>query len=216
MRFYLGLSSVYSVLATILIAVLGYQNYQFKDRGDSEPAKLDLDDVSQVSVGYAPTLGPENAPIEIVLFSEFECPFCAQSEATINQLMARFPGQIKVGFKHLPQIMHENAKPAAAAAMAAHMQGRFWDMSSALFQNRRDLTAETYVSLAGQLGLDLKQFESDMAGEKWRDYIEEDIEEARALAVGGTPTYFVNGIRVIGNNFKHLNQAVEHCLQNMS
>ena len=95
----------------------------------------------KVEVGNAPTRGPKNAPITVVLFSDFQCPFCGRVEPSIVELEKAYPGKVRVAWKNFPLSFHNNAKPAAEAALAAHEQGKFWQMHDILFKNQQALSA---------------------------------------------------------------------------
>ncbi len=105
---------------------------------------------------------------------------------------------MKIVFKHLPLRMHKNAKSAAAATEAAHLQGKFWEMHDLVFQNQRQLSAEKYYELAGTLGLDSAKFKKDFASLEIRRTVEADQQEAGKLGVTGTPAFFVNGLFLSG------------------
>ena len=100
---------------------------------------------------------------------------------------------MKFVFKHLPLDMHKNAKSAAAATEAAHLQGKFWEMHDLIFENQRELSAEKYYEHAGTLGLDVAKFKRDFASSEIKKKVETDSKEAASLGVTGTPAFFING-----------------------
>jgi protein-disulfide isomerase len=147
---------------------------------------------------YHPSKGPDDAPIVIVEYTDFECSYCARAAGIINQLLKKYPQQVRLVFRNNPLSMHENALPAAQAAMAAHKQGKFWPYHDLLFANMRDLNDGKLVELAGELKLDLDQFNSDRKSEAIAEQVEQDIAQAKINKFGGTPTFLVNGVVVRG------------------
>jgi protein-disulfide isomerase len=168
--------------------------------GDSKPAGGEAapGPVKKVEVGNAPTRGPKNAPITVVLFSDFECPFCGRVEPSIAELEKAFPGKVRVAWKNMPLSFHRNAKPAAEAALAAHEQGKFWQMHEILFKNQRALSAADLEKYAKEIGLDMGKFKAAMDSHKFAAQIEADSKQGEALGVSGTPAAFVNGRLVSG------------------
>jgi protein-disulfide isomerase len=134
----------------------------------------------------------------VVLFSDFQCPFCARVGPTLDQLQREYGDRVRVAWKHQPLGFHPNALPAAEAAEAAREQGKFWPMHDKLFAAQRELSPETYRRIAKELGLDLKRFEEATSSGRFRARIQEDQAIAARVGAGGTPTMFVNGERVVG------------------
>jgi protein-disulfide isomerase len=164
----------------------------------SRPGTPEDPTVYQVEPGDAPARGPRNAPITVVLFSDFECPFCGKVEPTIAQLEKAYPGKVRVVWKNFPLPFHANAKPAAAAALAAGEQGKFWPMHRKLFENQRALDGESLRRYARELGLDMRRFEAALASNKFAPVIEAETKQGRAIGVTGTPASFVNGRKIVG------------------
>ena len=111
----------------------------------------------------------------------------------IEQVLDKYPDNVKIVFKHFPLPFHQQAMPAALASMAAEKQGRFWEYHDALFKNQDKLSESTYMEIAKNLGLDLKQFSLDMMRPSIRNKIEEDIKDGKKAGISGTPSIFVNG-----------------------
>ncbi|AKQ66869.1 Periplasmic thiol:disulfide interchange protein DsbA [Myxococcus hansupus] len=154
--------------------------------------------VQKVDVGNAPVKGEKNAPITIVAFSDFECPFCSRVVPTLKQLEDQYGAKIKVAFKNQPLPFHANAKPAAAAALAAHEQGKFWEYHDKLFANQRALDRASLEKYAQELGLNMDKFKAAMDQGKFNAQIEADMAQASSLGANGTPTFFINGRTLIG------------------
>ena len=111
----------------------------------------------------------------------------------IEQVLDKYPDDVKIVFKHFPLPFHQQAMPAALASMAAEKQGRFWEYHDALFKNQDKLSESTYMEIAKNIGLDLKQFSLDMMRPSIRNKIEEDISDGKKAGISGTPSIFVNG-----------------------
>lgn len=168
----------------------------------------------QVDVGTSPVKGKADAPVTIVAFSDFQCPFCKSAAGTIAQVEKAYPDKVKIAFKNLPLPFHEHAKPAAIAALAANKQGKFWEMHDLLFANQQDLSDEKFVELAKQLGLDQAKFKADLADPAIAKQIEEDSALANKLGVRGTPGFFVNGVEVKGAKpFPEFKQIIDRWLE---
>jgi protein-disulfide isomerase len=152
-----------------------------------------------VDISTAPRMGPADAPIEIVVFSDFECPFCKRAAAELRRIQLRRPGRVKIFFKHFPLAMHANSVSAALAAEAARMQGRFWEMHDALFEHQGDLGPPVYPALAAEIGLDAARFAEDMASPEASARIAADQADGRKLRVDGTPFFVVNRVPFLGS-----------------
>ncbi|GEL72806.1 DsbA family protein [Myxococcus virescens] len=154
--------------------------------------------VQKVDVGNAPVKGDKNAPVTIVAFSDFECPFCSRVVPTLKQLEDQYGGKIKVAFKNQPLPFHANAKLAAAAALAAHEQGKFWEYHDKLFANQRALDRASLEKYAQELGLNVDKFKAALDQGKFNAQIEADMAQASQLGANGTPTFFINGRTLVG------------------
>ena len=146
----------------------------------------------------APSRGPEAAVLEIVEFSDFQCPYCAQARPVIDALLEAYPGDVRYVFRHYPLPIHEHAARAAQAALEAQRQGAFWPYHDLLFQNQDALTDAELVGYAERLGLDAEALERALAEGSHQARMHEDMALGQALAVTGTPTFFVNGFRLQG------------------
>jgi protein-disulfide isomerase len=145
-----------------------------------------------------PARGPATAKVTVVLFSDFQCPFCARMEPTLRGLEAAWPGLVRVVWKHQPLPFHAQAFPAAMAAEAARAQGKFWPMHDKLFANQAALASAPYARWAGELGLDVARFEKDLSSSAARARIEEDQRLAAQVGAQGTPTSFLNCRKLVG------------------
>jgi len=150
------------------------------------------------SQGEAPVRGEPGAPLTIVEFADFQCPFCARATRTLEQLLRNHAGQVKLVFKNFPLDFHRDSLLAHQAALAAGAQGKFWEMHDRIFSNQRAMKRENLLEMAGELGLDLNRFESDLESDRVKAAIEADRAEGTRLGVRGTPTFFINGREIAG------------------
>ncbi|WPB81438.1 thioredoxin domain-containing protein [Archangium violaceum] len=154
--------------------------------------------VQNIEVGNAPVRGPKNAPVTIVAYSDFECPFCSRVLPALKQIEDEYKGKVRVAFKNQPLPFHANAKPAAAAALAANEQGKFWEYHDKLFANQRALDRASLEKYAQELGLNMNQFKAALDSGKYDAQVTTDMNEATRVGVNGTPTFFINGRSVVG------------------
>ncbi|MCA9553854.1 MAG: thioredoxin domain-containing protein [Myxococcales bacterium] len=152
----------------------------------------------KIDIGRAPTMGPKNAPIKVVMWSDFQCPFCGRVNPSIDQLKKEYGTKIQFAFKQYPLPFHQQAKPAAIASLAAHRQGKFWEMHAKLFENQKALGEEDLVKYAGELGLDVGKFQKDLKDPELAAWVDQDMAEGSKVGVRGTPATFINGRLVSG------------------
>ena len=146
----------------------------------------------------AMTRGPAGAPVTIFEWSDYQCPFCREAQQVMGRLQAEFPNQIKITFKDFPLRSHNRAVPAAVAARCAGAQGRYWEYHDLLFVAQPDFAREDLVRYAGRLGLERDAFAACLSEGRFREAVEQDVSEGKALGVTGTPTFFINGRRLVG------------------
>jgi protein-disulfide isomerase len=152
----------------------------------------------QVVLRGAPSRGPANAKVTLVVFSDFQCPFCARGAKTVKALEAKYGQRLRVVFKNQPLPRHAQARLAADAALAANAQGHFWELHDWLFSTDAALDTETLVAEAARLGMDGARLRADLDSGKFEAQVSADQAEAKRLGVEGTPTYFINGLKVTG------------------
>ncbi len=153
-----------------------------------------------IPVGNSPYIGPENAPITIIEFSDYECPYCRKwYEETFPQIMDEYQGMVRFVYRDFPLIgMHANASPAAEAAYCAGEQGKYWPFHDKLFSGGYTLNATTYTQYATDLGLDITQFNDCVDTNKYQSAVEDNYQFAANLGIQSTPTFFINGLAVVG------------------
>jgi diadenylate cyclase len=143
--------------------------------------------------------GPEDAPVTLLKYGDYECPYCGEAHPMLKELQERVGKQVRFVFRHFPlDSAHPRARRAAQAAEAAASQGRFWEMHDLLYERQGELGEEDLMRYAAELGLDLRRFEEDLANDHHAWRIEEDRLGGDRAGVRGTPTLFVNGVRYAG------------------
>jgi protein-disulfide isomerase len=157
-------------------------------------ARFSPDAVKNIDVGGSPRKGAVSARVLIVEFADFYCPACAAAGPIIDRVIAKYPNDVALVFKHFPLTnIHPNAEKAARAAVAAFRQDRFWDMHRELFQNQLKLDPAFMEQAAKSLGLDMKRFVQDRDAETTADAVARDRKQGEALQLSGTPSIFING-----------------------
>ena len=146
----------------------------------------------------SPALGPDTAPVTIVEFSDFQCPFCGRVGPTLKKVKEEYGDQVRIVFKHQPLDFHAKAPAAHAAAEAAHRQGKFWEMHDKIFADQKAMSPEKYVEYATELELDVDQFQKDVASADVKKKVDADKKEAAKLGSSGTPGFFINGLNLKG------------------
>ena len=163
--------------------------------------------------GGEPMRGLADAPVTLVEFCDFQCPYCAETGIVLDQLFAAHPRDIRVVFRNYPvERIHANAGRAAEAAMCAQEQGRFWDMSASMFANQKELDLGGLLRQAGALGLDTGEFATCLATGRHRAEWRRDQADGSALGVSATPSFFVNGTFIEGGAFDPLDRAIRAAL----
>lgn len=160
----------------------------------NQPLSKELQEL--IAKSDAPALGPENAKVVIVEFSDFQCPYCSRAAEVIHKVREKYPDKVRLVFRQFPLSSHENAKPAAEASLAAHAQGKFWEYHDKLFANQRQLDSASLETYAKDTGIDVAKFKAAMENKEFSDEVQADMKMGEDVAVQGTPTMFLNGERV--------------------
>ncbi len=199
-------------------------NAQANDAAAAAPAPTRTPK-EDVTVGHLPTIGNDNAKVTVVEFSDYQCPFCEQFDKnTFPQLNDEYikTGKIRFAYRHYPLTsIHPNAQKAAEASECANEQGKFWDYHAKLFESQENWTTLTgdalsnaFADYAGGLGLDQGQFKSCLDAEKYKQLVDADAADGATAGVDGTPTFFVNGWRMVGAQpFAQIQQLIEQELK---
>ena len=163
------------------------------------PTSALVNKVYEVDLASAPVKGVDSAPVTIAEFAEFQCPFCQDVNATLQQIEERYKGRVRFVWKHLPLVsIHSHAMDAAVAAEAARNQNKFWEYHDKLFANQKQLAPDDLRRYAQELGMDLARFDGDRQDPALKVKVQEDMAEATQLGVRSTPTFFINGRLVSG------------------
>ncbi len=160
-----------------------------------------------------PYLGSASAPVTILEFTDFECPFCGQMAPVLDEIVKSYPDKVRVIFKHCPLPFHAHAELAHEASVAAAAQGKFWEMYHLLFANQEHLEEADLLRYADELQLNLDTFRQVLRTHAYQPLVADSVAEANGLGVTATPTLFINGRRVGGaENFEALKLAVDRAL----
>jgi len=169
---------------------------------DSKAAELELPypDLPRIEVSADddPFLGPKDAPVTIVQFAEFQCPYCGKAGEAIDQVLKEYDGKVRMVYRDFPLGFHDRAIPAAVAANCAGEQDRYWEMHARLMDNQRALDDATLMSHAEAIGLDIARWQTCRADPAQVAEVEKDMADGSAAGVTGTPAFFVNGVMLSG------------------
>ena len=158
-----------------------------------------LEDPISIPVDGDPVLGPADAKVTIVEFSDFQCPYCAQAVVRLNAVLKAYPKDVRLIYKQFPLEIHSQAALAAEAALAAQRQGKFWELHDAMYADRTHLSHQNILAMAGKIGLDLKRFEQDWDSPAVKQALAREQKQGDEAGVNGTPTIFVDGRRYNGD-----------------
>ncbi len=166
-----------------------------------------------IDTSKSPYKGPADAPVVIVEYTDFQCPYCARLGSTLDRMMQLYPGKIKIVYKSFPLISHQYAWTAATAAVAANEKGKFWEFYKLLFDNYNQINDAKLMEIRKFFGFDTPEFEALMNSAKIRNRVSEDREEGIKLGVNGTPTVFINGKRLKNKRPEGFKEAIERELK---
>jgi protein-disulfide isomerase len=144
--------------------------------------------------------GPADAPVTLIEYGDFQCPYCGRAYPIIKEVQERMEDRLRFVFRNFPiPTAHPNAEHAAEAAEAAGAQGRFWEMHDHLFENQKRLADDDLHAYAEELGLDVNRFDNEMATHAYAERVREDFMGGVRSGVNGTPTFYINGARYDGS-----------------
>jgi len=178
-----------------------FPQLQQQQPGPSPGAVPQLPTKQNIDEDDDPFLGDKNAPVTIVSFEDYQCPFCKRAfDQTFPQLKREYidTGKVKYVYRDFPLSFHPQAQSAAEASECADEQGKFWEYHDAIFQNQQSLGSALYTQLAEQLNLDVDQFQQCVDSGKFRQEVQDDFSYGSSVGVSGTPTFFINGIKLVG------------------
>lgn len=174
---------------------------------------IQVDSVFDINTSGSPFRGPAEAPVEIVVFSDFQCPYCARLVPLLEQVCTLYPKDVKLVFKNFPLRNHAFSRQAASAALAANEQGKFWPFHDKLFASYTQLNEAKILDIAKELGLDPDKFEMDIKSRKILAQINQDVQDARTVGVRGTPTVLINGKKLREGSLQGFQTQIEKALQ---
>jgi len=170
--------------------------------------------VQNISADDDPAQGKTTAPVTVVMFTDFQCPACAATHPVLKKVLAEYADKIRFVVRDFPLVqIHENAFQSAIAAGAANAQGKFYEYAEVLYKNQNALDAVSLKKYAADLGLNLKQFEADLANSKIADEVRKDIEDGKRYGLSSTPTIFVNGVKVRQLSPQSFRKAIDKALK---
>ncbi len=203
----LGVISVPAGSRALSVAPSG-ESLFLADAEGKQLIALELSYVVDINSTGAPSLGPDKAPVEVVIFTDFECPHCAKAAPLLEEIHKKNPKQVRVVFKNMPLKFHRFAEPAALAALAAHLQGKFWPMHDQLFGGGK-LDLKRIEESAYKAGLDMDRFSRDWKEQGVRQRLTQDLHDAQEAGVNSTPTLMVNGRTVHKRSLEEIQRMID-------
>jgi protein-disulfide isomerase len=180
---------------------------------ESRNQPLAAEKVAEIAKQGAPSFGPENAPVTVVAFSDFQCPYCSRAASVMTQLKGKYSDRVRVVFRQFPLSFHKQAHLAAQASLAANAQGKFWEYHDKLFANQSQLERPALESAAKDLGLNMSAFKKALDSSTYASAVDADLKLGEDVSVSGTPTMFVNGKRIADpTNFEALSKQIDEAL----
>ncbi len=176
----------------IITQIKAQQEAYEQQRKEMEEA---MKKVYDIAIGNSPIRGNKNAPVTLVEFTDFQCPYCSRFHSISEDLLKAFPDKIRFVLKNFPLPFHPEAKPAAKAVLAAKEQGKYWEMVDAILKDNATLSANTYEELAKNIGLNVDKFKQDLKSKDadFEKVLADDLALAEKVNVRGTPTFYLNG-----------------------
>ncbi len=170
--------------------------------------------VQNISTDNQPAQGKTTAPVTVVMFTDFQCPACSAVHPVLKKVVAEYGDKIRFVVRDFPLVnIHQNAFRAALAANAANAQGKFFEYTALLYQNQKALDTASLKKYAADLGLNQKQFDLDLTSEKYAAEIKKDMADGAAYGINGTPTIFVNGVKVRELSAEDFRKAINRALK---
>ena len=175
----------------------------------------DFTKVYDIPTAGAPIRGKADAPVTLIEYSDFQCPFCSRAQPLIEALLKKYPDDLRVVYKHFPLSFHKAARPVAVASMAANAQGRFWEFHDVVFKNTQSLDPAKVNDYAKEAGLDVEKFSKDLETNKvaYEKQVTLDMQQGQAASVRGTPTLYINGRKVQNRSIPGMSAMVDAALK---
>ena len=199
------------------MAYAGKNNVLILTSSSSQTLKiLQLDFIYKIALDGLPFKGPADAAVTIAVFDDYQWLYCARLEPIFQQVLDKYPDNVKLVVKHFPLSNHKYAQKSATAALAANAQGKFWEFHSKLFKNYKVINDAKIQDIAKELGLDMEKFAKDMKSPDVKNLIARDANNGRQIGVRGTPTIFINGKLLINKSLAGIFQMIEAELKKKS
>ena len=179
-----------------------------------QPPKENYNKKYTIQFDHSPVVGKKDAPITLVEFVDFECPFSAKFFPLVKETLKAYPDKVNFIVKNFPLNFHPQAKPASKAALAANEQGKYMEMVSAILKDNKGLNEEKFNTLAKEIGLDMDKFAKDLKEKdaQWEELIKKDMALGGKVDVRGTPTFYLNGKKTRSRNFESLKKEIDAIL----
>lgn len=185
-------------------------NAYFKDLKERYKVDYRLEPLRSEVAANGPTLGAPNAPVTIVEFSDFQCPFCSRLANAMKDVEKNYQGKIKIVFRQYPLLsIHKNAQKAAEASLCAAEQGKFWEFHDQIFADQKKIEISDLKETARSLGLETTSFDSCLDNGMQAVKVQEDIKEGTKLGVNSTPTLYINGRLVVGASYDAIAKTID-------
>lgn len=168
---------------------------------------------TKLTQGNPPTFGPKDSKVVVVEFSDFQCPYCSRAANAVNDIKKKYGDKVLFVFRQFPLSFHENAHISAEASLAAHAQGKFWELHDKMFENQRKLDRASLDGYAKEVGLNVAEFKKALDDKKYKDQVDAELKLGEEVAVDGTPTMFINGKRVSNpTSVEEVSKAIDEAL----
>lgn len=176
---------------------------------------IEIEMIYNFDVGDSPIIGKADAPVSIVAFLDFQCPYCARAFPILEQMLEKYPNDVRVIIKHYPLRQHKFARSASVAALAASKQGKYKEVVEKLFENFRNLNEDTVKQYFEELNIDMEKIETEKKDPALNRIIGQDIKDGSGAGVRGVPALFVNGKRVQNRSIEGFSEMIESALKKM-
>jgi len=177
---------------------------------------IQVDFIYNITIDGLPFKGPSDAAVTIAVFDDYQWPYCARLEPFFQQVLDKYPNDVKLVVKNFPLPSHKFAYKAATAALASNVQGKFWEFHSKLFNNYNAINDAKIQDIAKELGLDMEKFNKDMQSPAIKTLISRDVNNGKQIGVRGTPTIFINGKTLRNRSLPGIYQVIETELKKAS
>ncbi len=169
-----------------------------------------------VAEGENPSIGPKDAPVKVIEFTDYQCPFCGRARPTVNQIIETYKSKVRYVLRDFPLSFHKDSMKAHEAAHCAGDQGKYWDMNKKLFANQQAIKMEDLKKYAGEIKLNQKKFDECLDSGKFTDKVQKNQQYGETVGVSGTPAFFVNGRMLSGARpFENFKSIIDDELRNL-